>query len=171
MERMRFLSRAVLAFTLLWTATSHCYSADTDLAAIKAEITKRHEESVKRLQDWIGQVSIAAENRGYPEGAEYMARLARDAGFQQATVINTDGKPGVFATLDAGASKTVGLYFMYDVKQFDPAEWTSPPLESRIVDKPNVGKVLVGRGAVNQKGPEAAFLAALHAIRGAGNQV
>jgi hypothetical protein len=55
---------------------------------------------------------------------------------------------------------------MYDVKQFDPAEWTSPPTEARIVDKPPLGKVIVGRGAVNQKGPEAAVLAALHAIRG-----
>jgi len=83
------------------------YSADSDLDTIKAEITKRHDEAVKRLQDWIGQVSIAAEDRGYPEGAEYMAKLARDAGFQQATVLNTDGKPGVFATLDASAPKTV----------------------------------------------------------------
>jgi acetylornithine deacetylase/succinyl-diaminopimelate desuccinylase-like protein len=39
-----------------------------------------------------------------------------------------------------------------------------------LVDKPGLGKVLVGRGAVNQKGPEAAFLAALHAIRGAGRK-
>ena len=100
-----------------------------------------------------------------------MAKLARDAGFQQATVINTDGKPGVFATLDAGAPKTVGLYFMYDVKQFDPAEWSSPPTEARIVDKPALGKVMIGRGAVNQKGPEAAFLAALHAIRGRGKKM
>src|SRR5438477_458839 len=150
--------------------TDRAYPTEDNLAPIKAEITKRHDESVKRLQDWIGQVSIAAENRGYPEGAEYMAKLARDAGFQQATVINTDGKPGVFATLDAGAPKTVGLYFMYDVKQFDPAEWTSPPTEARIVDKPGLGKVMIGRGAVNQKGPEAAFLAALHAFRGVGRK-
>ena len=129
-------------------STGHKDTSD----AIKAEITKRHDEAVKRLQDWIAQVSIAAEDRGYPEGAEYMAKLARDAGFQQATVINTDGKPGVFATLDAGAPKTVGLYFMYDVKQFDPAEWSSPPTEARIVDKPPLGKVMIGRGAVNQKG-------------------
>jgi acetylornithine deacetylase/succinyl-diaminopimelate desuccinylase-like protein len=60
---------------------------------------------------------------------------------------------------------------MYDVKQFDPAEWTSPPLEARIVDKPGLGKAIVGRGAVNQKGPEAALLAALHAIRGAGKKM
>jgi acetylornithine deacetylase/succinyl-diaminopimelate desuccinylase-like protein len=31
--------------------------------------------------------------------------------------------------------------------------------------------VVIGRGAVNQKGPEAAFLAALHAIRGAGKKM
>src|SRR3989442_4569858 len=57
---------------------------------------------------------------------------------------------------------------MYEGKQADPAEWSSPPWEAALVEKPGLGKVLVGRGAVNQKGPEAAFLAALHAIRGAG---
>ncbi|MEY2541307.1 MAG: hypothetical protein QOI22_909 [Verrucomicrobiota bacterium] len=142
-----------------------------DFADIKTEIGKRHDEAVKRLQDWIHQVSIAAENRGYPEGAEYMAKLARDAGFQQATIVDTEGKPGVFATLDAGAKKTVGLYFMYDVKQFDPAEWSSPPTDAALVDRPGLGKVVMGRGAVNQKGPEAAFLAALHAIRGANKKM
>src|ERR1700731_1839022 len=164
-------TRFLVSLTAIALATYNCRAAENDHAEIKAEITKRHDEAVKRLQDWIGQVSIAAENRGYPEGAEYMAKLTRDAGFQQATVINTDGKPGVFATLDAGAAKTVGLYFMYDVKQFDPAEWTSPPTEARLVDKPPLGKAIVGRGAVNQKGPEAAFLAALHAIRGANKKM
>jgi acetylornithine deacetylase/succinyl-diaminopimelate desuccinylase-like protein len=147
------------------------YAAETDLGEIQREIAKRHGEAVKRLQDWIAAPAIAAENRGYPDGAERMLKLVQEAGFQKGSVIATDGKPGVFATLDAGAAKTVGLYFMYDVKQFDPAEWTSPPLEARIVDKPGVGKVMVGRGAVNQKGPEAAFLAALHAIRGAGKKM
>jgi acetylornithine deacetylase/succinyl-diaminopimelate desuccinylase-like protein len=151
-------------------ASASCFAAD-DHADIKAEITKRHDEAVQRLHDWIAQVSIAAENRGYPEGAEYMAKLARDAGFQKADVITTDGKPGVFATLDAGAPKTVGLYFMYDVKQFDPAEWMSSPTDAQIVEKPPLGKAIVGRGAVNQKGPEAAFLAALHAIRGANKKM
>src|SRR4029077_8410317 len=137
--------------------TSTARAAD-DFAAFKSEIAKRHEESVKRLQDWIALPSIAAESLNSAAGAERMADLARDAGFQNVTIVPTDGKPGVFATLDAGAKKTVVLYFMYDVKQYDPAEWTSPPLEARIVDKPGFGKVIVGRGAVNQKGPEAAFL-------------
>jgi acetylornithine deacetylase/succinyl-diaminopimelate desuccinylase-like protein len=141
--------------------------AADNFADVRKEITARHEEAVKRLQDWIALPSIAAESLNSAAGAERMAELARDAGFQKVTVIPTDGKPGVFATLDAGAKKTVGLYFMYDVKQFDPAEWSSPPLEARLVDKQGFGKVIVGRGAVNQKGPEAAFLAALHAIQGA----
>jgi acetylornithine deacetylase/succinyl-diaminopimelate desuccinylase-like protein len=164
------ISAALLACSTLLLA-GRVHAADPNLDEIRREIAKRHDEAVKRLRDWIAAPSIAAENRGYPEGAKLMAQLARDAGFQQATVIETEGKPGVFATLDAGAAKTVGLYFMYDVKQFDPAEWTSPPLEARIVDKPGIGKAIVGRGAVNQKGPEAALLAALHAIRGAGRKM
>src|ERR1700736_3282739 len=152
-------------------ATAFSVRAAEDLSPIKAEITKRHDEALKRLQDWIKLPSIAAENLNSAEGAEYMAKLAKDAGFQTAAGIQTDGKPGVFATLDAGAAKTVGLYFMYDVKQFDPAEWTSSPTDAQIVDKPPLGKAIVGRGAVNQKGPESAFLAALHAINGAGKKM
>ena len=72
MKRMRLFFLGGAAIALLWIANPICYSADTDHADIKAEITKRHDEAVKRLQDWIAQVSIAAENRGYPEGAEYM---------------------------------------------------------------------------------------------------
>src|SRR5213075_3565470 len=129
--------------TVVALATAFSAGAAEDLAPIKAEVTKRHDEAVKRLQDWIKLPSIAAENLNSAEGAEYMAKLAKDAGFQQATVVQTDGKPGVFATLDAGAAKTIGLYFMYDVKQFDPAEWSSPPLEARLVDKPGLGKAIV----------------------------
>src|SRR3954470_7173530 len=145
--------------------------ARDDLAPIYDQIGKRHDEAVKRIQTWIHQPTIAAESIGNDEGAQMMIDLLRDAGFQSAVKVPTEGKPGVFATCDAGATKTLGLYFMYDVKQVDPREWSSPPWEARLVDKPGLGKVIVGRGAVNQKGPEGAFLAALHAIRGAGRKL
>lgn len=144
---------------------------DSDHAAIRREVAARHDEAVTRLREWIAKPAIAAENLRMREGAEHMAALARDAGFQKVRIIETGGQPGVFATLDAGAKTTVGLYFMYDVKQYDAAEWSSPPLEGRLVDKPGLGTVMMGRGAVNQKGPQAAMLAALHAIRGAGKRV
>ena len=136
-----------------------------------AKIAGQHQQTVKMLQDWIAIPSIAAENRNYPQGADYMAKLARDAGFQRVDIIQTKGKPGVFATLDSGAKTWLGIYFMYDVKQFDPAEWSSPPLEARLLDKPGLGKVIVGRGATNSKGPQVACLAALHAFKAANQKL
>ncbi len=140
-------------------------------ASIRAEIAKQHDEGVRRLQEWVRQPAIAAENRDMDAGCETMMRLAREAGFDKVARVPTDGHPAVFATLDAGAARTIGLYFMYDVKQVDPSEWSSPPFEAALIDKPGFGKVIMGRGAVNQKGPQAAMLAALHAIRGAGVKV
>jgi acetylornithine deacetylase/succinyl-diaminopimelate desuccinylase-like protein len=146
-------------------------SGPGDLAPIRAQIEKNHTQALERLQTWIRQPSIAAENRGMSEGCELTMRMLREAGFQSVSKVATDGQPGIFATLDAGAPKTFGLYFMYDVKQVDPAEWSSPPFEARLVDKPGFGKCVVGRGAVNQKGPEASFLAALHAIKDSGRKL
>jgi acetylornithine deacetylase/succinyl-diaminopimelate desuccinylase-like protein len=143
--------------------------AKTD--ALGAEIAKRREESLARLQSWIRTPTIAAENRGVQEGAKLMAELLREAGFETVKQMPTDGVPGVFATLDAKAKRTIGLYFMYDVKQVNPSEWASPPFEARLVEVPELGKAVMGRGAVNQKGPQAAFLAALHAIRGVGQKL
>jgi acetylornithine deacetylase/succinyl-diaminopimelate desuccinylase-like protein len=129
------------------------------------------EEAVKLIRDWVALPSIAAENLNMPEGAAYFAKLAKDAGFSNAEVIPTDGHPGVFGTINVGAPRTLGLYFMYDVKQYDPAEWSSPPLEGRLVEREGLGTTMVGRGSVNHKGPEAAFLSALKAIRAAGRKL
>jgi acetylornithine deacetylase/succinyl-diaminopimelate desuccinylase-like protein len=144
--------------------------AQSDRDAVVAHIARQHDATVKMLRDWIALPSIAAEDLNYPQGAEYMERLARDAGFDRVEIVKTAGKPGVFATLDTGAKTTLALYFMYDVKQFDPAEWSAPPLEGRIVDRPGVGKVMIGRGATNTKGPQVACLAALHAFKAAGKR-
>ena len=77
--------------------------AEADKAAVLAQIPKMHAENVHRLQEWIALPSIAAENRNYPQGPDYMAQLARDAGFSGVKLVPTSGKPGVFARLDAGA--------------------------------------------------------------------
>jgi acetylornithine deacetylase/succinyl-diaminopimelate desuccinylase-like protein len=130
-----------------------------------------HAENVKRLQDWIALPSIAAENLNYPQGPQRMADLATQAGFTGVKLIPTTGKAGVFGTLDAGAPTTLAIYFMYDVKQFVPAEWSSPPLEGRLVKKEGLGTVCMGRGAVNQKGPQNSFLSALLAFKASGKEL
>jgi acetylornithine deacetylase/succinyl-diaminopimelate desuccinylase-like protein len=170
-DRRTFIKGAALAGAGTFTLNERTWAAADDFDPIRKEIAKRHNEALKRLQEWIHQPSIAAENNGVNEGCELTMRMLKDAGFNTATKVPTDGQPGIFATLDAGAKRTVGLYFMYDVKQVDPAEWSSPPWAAALVDKPELGKVIMGRGAVNQKGPQASVLAALHAIRGAGRKI
>jgi acetylornithine deacetylase/succinyl-diaminopimelate desuccinylase-like protein len=177
MDRREFISRAVISGAAAYAATPplSLFAESPPIHLLDDEVFRQiaaqHDRTLKMLRDWIAIPSIAAENRGFPEGAEYMANLARDAGFQNVELVPTSGKPGVFGTLDSGAKTWVGIYFMYDVKQYDPAEWTSPPLEGRIVDKPGLGKAIVGRGATNQKGPQMAFLAALHAYKAAGKRL
>jgi len=170
MDRRTFL-QGTLAGAATFALPYALRADEHDLSPIWTQIEKHHDEAVQRLQEWIKQPSIAAENRGVNEGCELTMRFLRDAGFGEVGKIPTDGQPGIFATLDAGAPTTLGLYFMYDVKQVDPAEWSSPPWAAALVEKPGLGTVVVGRGAVNQKGPEACFIAALHAIRAAGRKL
>ena len=119
-DRRTFLEGAAAgAAALAWPAWTPLPSRGLD--DIQAEIDRRHQEAVARLQRWIHQPSIAAENNGVAEGCDLTMQLLRDAGFNQVTKLPTDGQPGIFATLDAGAPRTLGVYFMYDVKQVDPA--------------------------------------------------
>jgi acetylornithine deacetylase/succinyl-diaminopimelate desuccinylase-like protein len=173
LSRREFVQGTVssLALAAVPAAVLAASGKDADKAAVLAQIPTMHAENLKRLQDWIALPSIAAENRNFPQGPEYMAKLAGDAGFTGVKLIPTSGKPGVFGKLDAGARTTMAIYFMYDVKQFVPEEWSSPPLEAKLVQKAGLGTVCMGRGAVNQKGPENSFLSALMAFKAAGKKL
>jgi acetylornithine deacetylase/succinyl-diaminopimelate desuccinylase-like protein len=158
----------LLASALAIPATTVAAPNDPGRAKVVAAAEAAKAESIDRLKQWIALPTIANMGMNTPKGAEHMKQLALDAGFQTARIVETGGVPTVFATLDAGARDTLALYFMYDVKHYDESEWVSPPLESRIVERKGEGTQMIGRGAVNQKGPEAAFLAALHAFKKAG---
>jgi hypothetical protein len=80
MDRRAFLVGAAAALAPAgeaWAATA------PDLKTIQAEIEKRHDESVRRIQDWMRQPTIAAENKGIQEGCDLMMQLLRDAGCDQ----------------------------------------------------------------------------------------
>jgi acetylornithine deacetylase/succinyl-diaminopimelate desuccinylase-like protein len=167
-DRRAFLAGATAA---LLTSREGRAQSPTDLKPVFAEIEKRHSEYVNLIQTWVRQPTIAAESNGMNEGCDLMMKLLRETGCGQVTRCPTDLHPGVFATLDAGAPKTLAVYFMYDVKQVDPSEWSSPPFKAALVDKAGLGTVLMGRGAVNSKGPQGAFLAAVHAIQQSGSKL
>jgi hypothetical protein len=62
-----------------------------DLTAVRAAIETQRPQAIKRLQDWIALPSIAAEDRNMKEGCQMMIDLLKDAGFQSATMMPTDG--------------------------------------------------------------------------------
>jgi acetylornithine deacetylase/succinyl-diaminopimelate desuccinylase-like protein len=167
-DRRTFVVETAAALSLAKLA--HAAPRRQAMGPVYAEVERRIPEATQRLQEWIRQPSVNSQGIGMKEGAELMAKLARDAGFQQVELVPTSGASAVFGRLDAGAKHTLALYFMYDVKQVEEKEWSHPPFAAELVDLPEFGKVVMGRGAVNQKGPQAALLGALHAIRGAGRK-
>jgi acetylornithine deacetylase/succinyl-diaminopimelate desuccinylase-like protein len=119
-------------------------------------------DHVKQLQRWVRQPSVSAQNRGIKEMAELVAADLRQLGFTEVEIVTTTGHPGVFGYYDAGAPRTLVIYLMYDV-QPEETGWTVPAFDGALVDH-ELGRVLMARGATNQKGPERAFLNALDSI-------
>jgi acetylornithine deacetylase/succinyl-diaminopimelate desuccinylase-like protein len=111
----------------------------------------------------LRQPSISAQNVGIHDMAEMVRRDLEDMGFAEAEIVPTDGHPGVWGYYDAGADKTLVVYLMYDVQPVNPEDWESPPFAAEVIDHP-LGKVIMARGATNQKGPQRAFLNALESI-------
>src|SRR5262245_65074834 len=104
MNRRNFVTTAALGAASIGMSRLN-FAQDSELQPIFAEITKRHDETVKSLQTWIRQPSIAAENRGMHEGCDLTMQMLRAAGLTQVTKVPTDGQPGIFAVLDAAAAQ------------------------------------------------------------------
>ena len=121
------------------------------------------DEHLSAIQRWLRQPSVSAQNVGIAEMAELVRTDLEKMGFAEAEVVATDGHPGVWGYYDAGAERTLVVYLMYDVQPVNPEDWESPPFAAELIDH-DLGKVLMARGATNQKGPERAFLNALETI-------
>ncbi len=121
------------------------------------------DDHLAAIQRWLRQPSISAQNVGIQEMAEMVRQDLEDMGFAEAEIVPTDGHPGVWGYYDAGADKTLVVYLMYDVQPVNPEDWRSPPFDAEVVNHP-LGKVIMARGATNQKGPQRAFLNALESI-------
>ncbi len=136
---------------------------DGDHAAVYDYIDANTDAHLRAIQRWLRQPSISAQNVGIAEMAEMLRGDLESMVFQEAELVPTDGHPGVWGYSDAGADKTLVVYLMYDVQPVNPEDWDSPPFDANLVDH-ELGKVLMARGATNQKGPQRAFLNALESI-------
>jgi acetylornithine deacetylase/succinyl-diaminopimelate desuccinylase-like protein len=130
---------------------------------VYAYIQEHKDEHLEQLRRWVRQPSVSAQNIGISQMAELVRADLKQLGFKEAELVPTEGHPGVWGYYDAGAASTLAVYMMYDVQPVDTTGWQVPGFEGALVDH-RYGKALMGRGAVNQKGPERAFLNALEAI-------
>ncbi len=126
-------------------------------------IDAHRDEHLENLRRWVRQPSISAENKGIQQMAEMLRDDLKKLGFQEAELVPTSGHPGVWGFYDAGAPVTLAIYMMYDVQPVEPQGWKVDPFAGELVDH-DLGKVLMARGATNQKGPQRAFLNSLEAI-------
>jgi acetylornithine deacetylase/succinyl-diaminopimelate desuccinylase-like protein len=130
--------------------------------AIYAQIDTDLPRHLEALQRWVRQPSVSAQSRGIQEMATMLRDDLRALGFQEAELVPTSGHPGVWGYYDAGAPRTLAVYLMYDV-QPEETGWKVGAFDGALVDH-ELGRVLMARGATNQKGPERAFLNALQSI-------
>src|SRR5581483_6023148 len=144
-----------------------------DLKKVFAYIDEHIDDHVERLQKWIRQPSISNSGEGIPESAEMVKGFFEQLGCQESRVYDVGitewgapGNPVVYAKCDEGAPRTIAIYWQYDTMPVtQPDAWKNPPFEARIIEQPPYKKVLIGRGAVNSKGPEMAQLNALMSIK------
>jgi len=116
-----------------------------------------------RIQSISTDPAFAAQCRA---AADFVAGDLRDIGFDTA-VRPTAGHPVVVGTGGNGASGPHVLFYgHYDVQPVDPLDqWETPPFAPRIADLPDGRKIIVGRGACDDKGQVMTFLEACRAFK------
>lgn len=121
-----------------------------------------------RLQRYIRQPSVSAENRGIGQTAVMIAEEIRALG-GVGRVVAAKEFPIVYGRFDVGAPRTMIVHSMYDTTPADEPNWSVPPFEARRVAQfENLGDCIVGRGAEDTKGPLTAVMNAVAAYRAAG---
>ncbi len=128
--------------------------------AVYAHIDAQQDAHVAQLQRWVRQRSISATDDGIAAMADLLADDLRSLGFREVQRVETPGHPGVLGHYDAGAPVTLVVYMMYDVQPVEPNWRIADPFAGELVDH-ELGTVLMARGAMNQKGPQRAFLNAV----------
>ena len=115
-------------------------------------INVNRDRYVEELKQFLAIPSVSALPQHAADvrrAAEWTAAALRNAGVDNARLIDTPGNPVVYGEwLNAPGKPTILFYGHYDVQPVDPVElWTTPPFEATVRD----GEIYA-RGAADDKG-------------------
>ncbi len=138
------------------------------LDAVLSRIDQDIDQSVERLFALLRIQSISTDP-AYKEqcraAADHVAADLTEIGFE-ASVRPTDGHPVVVAKSNGVSGPRVLFYGHYDVQPVDPLNlWKTPPFEPRIETLPDGRKIIVARGACDDKGQFMTFVEACRAYK------
>jgi acetylornithine deacetylase/succinyl-diaminopimelate desuccinylase-like protein len=138
------------------------------LPAVLDKIDADLPQSLERLFEFLRIQSISTDP-SYGEqcrsAAEYVANDLSRIGFKT-SVRPTEGHPIVVGKGDSqGKAPRVLFYGHYDVQPVDPLDlWDAPPFAPRIATLPDGRKIIVARGACDDKGQLMTFVEACRAF-------
>jgi acetylornithine deacetylase/succinyl-diaminopimelate desuccinylase-like protein len=138
------------------------------LDAVLSRIDQDIDQSVERLFALLRIASISTDPAFAPQcrqAAEHVAADLRSIGFT-ASVRPTEGHPVVVGKSNGAGGPHVLFYGHYDVQPVDPLNlWKTPPFEPRIETLPDGRKIIVARGACDDKGQAMTFIEACRAFK------
>jgi acetylornithine deacetylase/succinyl-diaminopimelate desuccinylase-like protein len=138
------------------------------LEAVLDRIDQDIDQSIARLFALLRIASISTDPAYRDQcraAAEHVAADLKSIGFD-ATVRPTAGHPVVVGKSNGAAGPRVLFYGHYDVQPVDPLNlWKTPPFEPRIETLPDGRKIIVARGACDDKGQAMTFIEACRAFK------
>src|SRR5690606_3465269 len=141
------------------------------LDAVLDHIDRDLDNAVARLFALLRIASVSTDpafKDSCRAAAEHVAADLRSIGFDSA-VRPTAGHPVVVGKANGAAAAKgprVLFYGHYDVQPVDPLElWTTPPFEPRIETLDGGRKIIVARGACDDKGQAMTFIEACRAFK------
>src|ERR1700720_290746 len=140
------------------------------LPAVLAQIDTDLDQSLERLFAFLRIQSISTDpayKAQCLDAAQYVAQDLTSIGFET-SVRPTDGNPVVVGKAGSSGRSEPRLLFYghYDVQPVDPLElWEAPPFAPRLVTRADGGKMIVARGACDDKGQVMTFIEACRAYR------